>query len=165
MFISSSGSCGYASHNNSTINYGQQANLSSGVNGLSQSDLVSSIHPMNLDLYGLSLSPSSTGLLANGSSSSPPAATSTDHPTSTTSSDLPALSTSLDSISSSMGKQQQQQQGPPVIYPWMRKVHINNPGRVALARSRCSSLWNSYLMSERRRRRGSIDDDRQHAED
>jgi hypothetical protein len=107
----SANSCVYPCHNGSNGNY-------------NQSDMINSIHPMNLDLYGLSMSPpppppppSST--VPTGSSSSPPPPLppcSTDHSTNPNSSEL----SSIDSIS-------KQQQTPPVIYPWMRKVHINNP--------------------------------------
>jgi hypothetical protein len=82
--------------------------------------MINSIHPMNLDLYGLSLSPPQSAIVPNGSSESPPLSL-TDHPTTTTTSDMISLSTSHDS---SLVKHQ----APPVIYPWMRKVHINNPG-------------------------------------
>ncbi len=64
--------------------------------------MISSIHPMSLDLYGLSMSPPPPP---------PPSSSSIDS----------ELVTSIDSIS--------KQQTPPVIYPWMRKVHINNPGK------------------------------------
>lgn len=77
---------------------------------------------MSLDLYGLSMSPppppSSSSIVPTGSSSSPPPQTSS---TDLNSSDLVPLSSSIDSMS--------KQQTPPVIYPWMRKVHINNPGK------------------------------------
>ncbi len=82
--------------------------------------MISSIHPMSLDLYGLSMSPppppppSSSSIVPTGSSSTPPPPSTTDHNSS-------ELVTSIDSIS--------KQQTPPVIYPWMRKVHINNPGK------------------------------------
>ncbi|CAF3386229.1 unnamed protein product [Rotaria socialis] len=123
-------SCGYPYHNGSNVNYNQQ-NLISSVssNGLTQSDMLNSIHPMNLDLYGLSMSPpptaSQSSIVPNGSSSSPQTS-SIDHLTSTNSSELVPLSTSIDSISSS-SPSLSKQQNPPVIYPWMRKVHINNP--------------------------------------
>ena len=116
MLISS---CIYPCHNGSNVNYNQQNNLSISSNGVSQSDL---IHPMNLDLYGLSMSPPpppSSSIVPNGTSSSPPPC-SNDHSTNLHSSEISSLTNSLDSIS--------KQQTPPVIYPWMRKVHINNPG-------------------------------------
>jgi hypothetical protein len=81
--------------------------------------MINSIHPIGLDLYGLSMSPPppSSSIVPNGSSSSPPPPpSSNDHSTNPNSS----LSPSIDSLS--------KQQTPPVIYPWMRKVHINNPG-------------------------------------
>ena len=84
------------------------------INNLSQStDIISTIHPMNLDLYGLSMSPSS---------SSPSNISNNHQMNNSTNPDLNLLSSTIDS---SMHKQQ----GPPVIYPWMRKVHINNPGK------------------------------------
>jgi hypothetical protein len=84
--------------------------------------MINSIHPMSLDLYGLSMSPppASSSIVPTGSSSSPPPPSSTDHSINTNSCEIVTLSTSIDSIS--------KQQTPPVIYPWMRKVHINNPG-------------------------------------
>jgi len=83
--------------------------------------MINSIHPMSLDLYGLSMSPPppSSSIVPTGSSPPPPS--STDHSTNPNSSEIGSLSTSIDSIS--------KQQNPPVIYPWMRKVHINNPGK------------------------------------
>jgi len=71
---------------------------------------------MGLDLYGLSMSPP----LPPPPPSSPPSSN-------RNSSDLISLSIPIDSISSSLSKQQ----SPPVIYPWMRKVHINNPGIIS----------------------------------
>jgi hypothetical protein len=88
----------YTSQNGLGENYSQE-NVSS--NGVSQSNIISSIHPMSLDLYGLSVTP-------------PP---STRIP-----SDLSSLSTPVDSISSSSNKHE--------IYPWMRKVHVTNSGNV-----------------------------------
>ncbi len=98
-------SCVYPCHNGSNVNYNQQ-------NNLSQSDMINSIHPMSLDLYGLSMSPPPPPPPPPSSSSPPPLPPPTDLNSSET--------TSIDSIS--------KQQTPPVIYPWMRKVHINNPG-------------------------------------
>jgi hypothetical protein len=66
-------------------------------NGLSQTDMV---HSMSLDLYGLSVSPPSTEVPSD-------------------------LTSTAETIPSSLNKQEQNS---PVIYPWMRKVHINNPG-------------------------------------
>lgn len=60
---------------------------------------------MNIDLYGLSMSPPSQSTLNPNGSSPPPPSSTTD------------LSSSIDT-----------KQNSPVIYPWMRKVHINNPG-------------------------------------
>ena len=72
----------------------------------------------NVDLYGISLSPPSTStLLANGSSPPP----------------LPALSTD---VNRNDGNSIDSKQSPPVIYPWMRKVHINNPGKNKTRRMR-----------------------------
>jgi hypothetical protein len=87
--------------------------------------MINSIHPMSLDLYGLSMSPPppSSSIVPTGSSTSPPPPpSSADHSTNPNSSEIGSLSTSIDSIS--------KQQNPPVIYPWMRKVHINNPGKI-----------------------------------
>lgn len=53
--------------------------------------------------------PSTSTNLANGSSSSPPLSNDVNRTDG---------SSSIDSKTT-----------PPVIYPWMRKVHINNPGR------------------------------------
>jgi hypothetical protein len=116
--------------------------------------MIGSIHPMSLDLYGLSMSPPppSSSIVPNGSSSSPPQS-STDHSTNPNSSDLVPLSTSIDSISSSISKQQQT---PPVIYPWMRKVHINNPGKTF------SFLLSSLFFFDEKRRKKRGNDDRQH---
>jgi hypothetical protein len=86
--------------------------------------MINSIHPIGLDLYGLSMSPPPvpSSIVPNGSSSSPPLPSSTDHSLNPNSSDLLSLSPSIDSLS--------KHQTPPVIYPWMRKVHINNPGKI-----------------------------------
>lgn len=118
--------------------------------------MINSIHPMNLDLYGLSMSPpppppsSSSSIVPTGSSSSPPLQTSTtDLSTNPNSSDLVPLSTSIGSIS--------KQQNPPVIYPWMRKVHINNPGK---KKKNLWFLWSIYFedcfffVSMRKEKRG-----------
>jgi hypothetical protein len=84
--------------------------------------MINCLNPMGLDLYGLSMSPP----LPPPPPSSPPS--SNDHcTTNRNSSDLISLSIPIDSISSSLSKQQ----SPPIIYPWMRKVHINNPGIIS----------------------------------
>ena len=77
--------------------------------------MVSSIHPMPLDLYGLSITPPppSSANAAGGCTSSPAAPSSTQQ------------TSPNDPNSSSLNKQEDTS---PVIYPWMRKVHINNPG-------------------------------------
>ncbi|CAF1015367.1 unnamed protein product [Rotaria sordida] len=124
-------SCVYPCSNSSNINYNHQNVVLSCSNSVQQSDMINSINPMTIDLYGLSMSPpqGSSSILGNGSSSSP-RPSSTDHITTTTtttnSNDIIPLSTSIDSISSSSSSISKQQT-PPVIYPWMRKVHINNP--------------------------------------
>jgi hypothetical protein len=61
------------------------------------------IPSMPLDLYGLSVTP--------------PVPSSPHTPSN--------LTSPVDTIPSSTTKQDQNS---PVIYPWMRKVHINNPG-------------------------------------
>ncbi|CAF1275263.1 unnamed protein product [Adineta steineri] len=106
-------SCIYPCHNGTNGSYNQEGNISTPSNGLSQSDMINSLHPMGIDLYGLSMSPPAPP--PPPPSSSPPSSTNRN------SSDLIPLSTSIDSISSSS------KQNSPVIYPWMRKVHINNP--------------------------------------
>ena len=58
---------------------------------------------MSIDLYGLSISPPARSTI-NPTGSPPP----------------PSSTTDLSSIDT--------KQNSPVIYPWMRKVHINNPG-------------------------------------
>jgi hypothetical protein len=115
--------------------------------------MINSIHPMSLDLYGLSMSPpppppssSSSSIVPTGSSSSPPPPpSSTDHSTNPNSSDLVPLSTSIDSIS--------KQQTPPVIYPWMRKVHINNPGKIKSFIS-LKFFSQTFFFSMRKEKRG-----------
>jgi hypothetical protein len=67
------------------------------------------VSSMSLDLYGLSITPP-----PGGCTSSPP---STQTPSN--------LTSPINSIPSLLNKQDQTS---PVIYPWMRKVHINNPG-------------------------------------
>ena len=67
--------------------------------------MVSSIHPIPLDLYNVSITP--------------PAPTSPQTPTN--------LTSSIDPIPSSSTTTKQDENST-VIYPWMRKVHINNPG-------------------------------------
>ena len=70
--------------------------------------MLSSIRPMPLDLYGLSVTPP-----LGGCTSSPSTQVPSD------------LTSSVDTIPSTLNKQEQNS---PVIYPWMRKAHINNPG-------------------------------------
>jgi len=113
LFVNSSSV--YSCPNVSNVNYNPQQN-----------------ELMNVDLYGLSMSPSSSSI--------PPSTTTTvttANPTSTVGScspsslidpstnsnrsDLVSLSSSVDNLT--------KQSNSPVIYPWMRKVHMNNPGK------------------------------------
>ncbi|CAF2962974.1 unnamed protein product [Rotaria sp. Silwood2] len=120
--------------NGSNVNYNQQNILSSCSNLVTQSDMINRINPMNIDLYGLSMSPpqGSSSILANGSSLSSPRSSSIDHPINNkiNSNEILPISTSIDSISSSSSSSLTKQQNHPIIYPWMRKVHINNPGNI-----------------------------------
>ncbi|CAF1089511.1 unnamed protein product [Adineta steineri] len=106
-----SSSCIYTCQNGILGNYSEENPVSIPSNGHSQTDMISSIHPMSLDLYSLSVTPP-----PNGCPSSSPILPSTQ-----TQNDL---TISTDTIPSSLNKQDQNS---PVIYPWMRKVHINNP--------------------------------------
>ncbi|UJR34887.1 hypothetical protein I4U23_027666 [Adineta vaga] len=101
-------SCIYPCHNDSNGTYNQENNVSTSSNSLSQTDMINSLHPVNLDLYGLTMSPTA-----------PPPSSSPLSSIDRNSSDLIPLSSTIDSLS--------KQQTPPVIYPWMRKAHINNP--------------------------------------
>lgn len=76
--------------------------------------MISSINPVSLDLYGLSISPPT---IRNQTSPCLPSSISISND----------LNSSIDvtSLSSTLNKEEQDS---PVIYPWMRKVHINNPG-------------------------------------
>jgi hypothetical protein len=100
----------YTCQNSLLGNYSEE----NGIPILSQSNMASSIHSMSLDLYGLSITPPS-----GGCTSSPPPRSSTQVPSD--------LISPIDTIpsSSSLNKQEENSR---VIYPWMRKVHINNPG-------------------------------------
>jgi hypothetical protein len=100
-FLNFSNSCIYTCQNGLLGTYSEE-NVAS-----APSNMVSSIHPMPLDLYGLSVTPPVP--------SSPPTPCN--------------LTSSIDIIpSSSSSSTTKQDQNSPVIYPWMRKVHINNPG-------------------------------------
>ncbi|CAF0979220.1 unnamed protein product [Adineta ricciae] len=105
-----SSSCVYTCQNGLLGNYSEE----NPTNGLAPTDMVSSIHPMPLDLYGLSITPPppSSANAAGGCTSSPAAPSSTQQ------------TSPNDPNSSSLNKQEDTS---PVIYPWMRKVHINNP--------------------------------------
>lgn len=92
---------------NSSCQY-SSVNLPNGIYNLSQCEMINGNNSMNIDLYGLSMSPSTI----NPHGSPPPPPT-TDHSNHI----LNDLSSPCDS-----------KQNSPVIYPWMRKVHINNPG-------------------------------------
>lgn len=100
-----SSSCVYTCQNGLLGNYSEENAVSVPPNSLSQSDMV---HPMSLDLYGLSVTPPPIGC------------TSSPRPPSTQTSPINTIPTS-----SLLNKQEQNS---PVIYPWMRKAHINNPG-------------------------------------
>ncbi|CAF3465363.1 unnamed protein product, partial [Rotaria sp. Silwood2] len=106
--------CVYTCQNGLIGNYCEENVQSIGQNICSQSDIISSINPMSLDLYGLSLSPP-PGL--HRSSPCPPSSIQPSND----------LSSSIDLIPSS-SLLNKEEQNSPVIYPWMRKVHINNPG-------------------------------------
>ncbi|CAF1163567.1 unnamed protein product [Rotaria sordida] len=108
----SSNSCVYTCSNDLIGNYCEENGISSVDQNLcSQTDMISSINPMSLDLYGLSISPRS------GLPRSSPCPPSSIQPSND-------LSSSIDIIpSSSLNKQEQNS---PIIYPWMRKVHITN---------------------------------------
>jgi hypothetical protein len=106
-----SNSCIYTCQNGLLENYSEENVLSVPPNGLSQPDMVSSIHPMALDLYSLSITPPLGGCTSSPPPPPPPSIQTTSP---------------VDTIpSSSLNKQDQNS---PVIYPWMRKAHINNPG-------------------------------------
>ncbi|CAF4935413.1 unnamed protein product [Rotaria sp. Silwood1] len=105
----------YPCQNGLIGNYCEENVLSSvGQNLCSQNDMINSINSMSLDLYGLSVSP------PPGMRRSSPCLTSSIEP----SNEL--LSTSIDLIPSSSSLNKEELNSP-VIYPWMRKVHINNP--------------------------------------
>jgi hypothetical protein len=91
-----SNSCIYTCQNGLLANYAEETGTSIPPN------MVSSIHPMPLDLYGLS--------------ATPPAPSSPGTPNN--------LTSPIDTIPATT----KQDPNSPVIYPWMRKVHINNPG-------------------------------------
>ncbi|CAF4312893.1 unnamed protein product [Rotaria socialis] len=109
----SSNSCVYTCQNGSIGNYCEENGTSISSNGCPQSTIVSSINPMSLDLYALSISPSSG---VHKSSNCPPL--SIQH-----SNDL----NSSINIVASLSSLNKEEQNSPVIYPWMRKAHINNP--------------------------------------
>jgi hypothetical protein len=106
-----SSSCVYTCQNGLLGNYSEENGVSVPPNSLPQSNMVSSIDPMSLDLYGLTITPP-----PGGRTSSPPS-----HSTQTPSD----LTSPIDTIPSSLNKEEQNSH---VIYPWMRKVHINNAG-------------------------------------